>query len=56
MLPTNDQTAIVMVIDQTALHTLLTDGLIILYNNACAILLGKKFEEQVRQSQGGEVR
>jgi hypothetical protein len=47
-LPTNDQTAIVMVIDKTALQTLRTDGLIILDDSSRAMLLGKEFEEQVK--------
>lgn len=55
-LPTNDQTAIVMVIEQTALQTLITDRLIILDDSSRAMLLGKEFEEQMRKSWGGEVR
>jgi hypothetical protein len=35
-------------IEQTALQTLLTDGLIIVDGNARAMLLGKAFEEQVK--------
>ena len=56
MLPTHDQTAIVMVIEQTALQTLLADGLNIVDSDARAMLLGKEFEEQVIKSRGEEVR
>ena len=48
MLPTGDQTAIIMVIHRSALRTLIDDGLMIKASPDDPMATGKAFEEQVR--------